>query len=899
MTSITPASVANFACELPPGVLEAAFKTLEPADLQKLNAAFAKADAADKSKSATSRAAKYVSRQDFNSLKKIVNTLRNKMDVVFESMADNKKKLTSMNKVLASHSSIHGSSMHRSPAHEKEFSAMMASDPDSHAKIMSTKTKKSGLMGEIKKKQNKRAKAVPTAGAHTNDEMAKRKIYYRFGCRKIPVTKPSKEIPPKERSAKPKAELALEYAFGFQGNDTHSRQNLLLARDGSKLVYYLAGVCVVHDIDSGRQRFFTGHNEDVTCITMHPKSTLVASGQVDPKGPEMPCIAIWDYNSPEEPVQIIEDSHDWEVLKVQFSPRNNYLYSMGGDDDHTLKIWDMETILAKQSTAKSFEPIAKQAPTSKEELFGFIINPYIDENDTKGGQLLDEFITYGRRSAKYWWVRREGKDDKGRAKFSIRGRQVVLGEFAPPAPKSAMSNKKARSRGGRTKKKTVFSSGGGQELAFHFAEFTKTGVYLLGGHSGTLYVAKDSAVVGKADAHLGEPVGCATLLSDSHEDFLTFGWKGTVKRWKLSGKKLTAVANYTAKIPGLHAHLTAEPVGARATAYDVEKELIYVGTKQNCIVRFDMKKSEEGDMICPPIVTGHEGDIWAVACHPSAPIFITGGHDRCLKVWDSNSNELLDYFEFESPADTIECATFSPDGKMLAVGMSDSKISLFTWEPSFERICDVEIPKKKKSSEVQEVLAVRFNPTGTMLAVCHDDLCAYIYDVKQKPSLSLVRWTKTHMDFTASPTHLRWSEDGTHLATFTRDYEIMHWKLDFENKTVAHELYSEDPDVVKYVGDPLIAGYDVMGCYQNNLGWDGTDLNYVALGAKRGIVASGDDFGTVRIHNYPALDESAHFAYSGHSAFVVGLGFVNDDDKEKYLISVGGGDKAIFKWRIE
>merc|ERR1719495_636519 len=150
------------------------------------------------------------------------------------------------------------------------------------------------------------------------------------------------------------------------------------------------------------------------------------------------------------------------------------------------------------------------------------------------------------------------------------------------------------------------------------------------------------------------------------------------------------------------------------------------------------------------------------------------------------------------------------------------------------------------------------------------------------------------MEHTASPTHIRWTADSKHVATFTRDYEIMHWSLNIEAKSATHDIYSEDPDNIVYVGDPLIAGYDVMGCYQNQQGWDGTDLNYVAMSHDKKLVAGGDDFGTVRIHNYPALDETAHFAYSGHSAFVVGLGFVEGDS---HLITIGGGDMAIFKWK--
>lgn len=893
-TDITATSVAALAGDLAPGVLEAAFKKLDPGALKALNSALVKAKAQDQSKAASLRATKYATKQDFNTLKKVVNVLREKVDLVFENVGKNKKAMNKLQSMVARGSSVRMSSSESFGASQStpgDISAGLANSSDPKGVMTPKSAARSKMAQSMASRRD--AGGVKTAGK--DRATAKRKIYYRFGSRRIPVVKPTNEIGPKEKAAKPAKELALDYAYGYQGNDAHSRQNLLLSHDKRKLIYYIAGVCVVHDLDKGTQRFFTEHNEDVTCVAIHPTKKLVASGQVDPKGPEMPCIALWNYEEPEESLQIIEDAHDWEVLKVQFSPNNNYLYSIGGDDDHTLKIWDLETVLGKQTNDRKIEPVANLAPTSKEELFGICVNPFVDESDTKGGQLLDEFVSFGRRSAKFWWIRSNGKDDKGKPKFNIRGRQVVLGEFAPQSAKPKNS-KKSRNRGPAKKKKTVFSTTGGQEACFHVIEFHSkdTGVYFMGGHSGALYVAKQSSVVGKVDAHLGEPVGDLEVLDNG--DLLSLGLQGTVKRWKLNGKRLDEMMVFKASIPGLHAHVKPVKLQARATAMDVPAGILYVGTKDNRICKLQLDNAKGDEISCPSVVNGHEGAIWGLSCHPSANVFITGGHDRMLMMWDSESNELLDFYVFDDKESKIECCTFSGDGKLLAVGLSNSKIALFTYEPSFELSDTIELPKKKKNSTVQEVIALRFSPDDTMLGACHDDLCAHVLDVVLKPKPTLRLWRGNHMDHTASPTHIRWSKNGDHICTFTRDYEMMFWTVNKENKKCVHEIYSEDPDKVTFVGDPLIAGYDVMGCYQVSQGWDGTDLNYVARSHDEKLVAAGDDFGTVRIHNYPALQEDAHYAYTGHSAFVVGLGFVHDD---KALITVGGGDRAIFKWKVE
>lgn len=42
----------------------------------------------------------------------------------------------------------------------------------------------------------------------------------------------------------------------------------------------MAGVGIVYDSATHTQRFFLGHNDDVTCAAMHPDGKLVATGQV-------------------------------------------------------------------------------------------------------------------------------------------------------------------------------------------------------------------------------------------------------------------------------------------------------------------------------------------------------------------------------------------------------------------------------------------------------------------------------------------------------------------------------------------------------------------------------------------------------------------------------------------
>jgi hypothetical protein len=53
----------------------------------------------------------------------------------------------------------------------------------------------------------------------------------------------------------------------------------------------VAGVCVVHDLRSGSQKFFTKHSREISCIAIHPVENVIATGEM---GGDRPSIYIWN-----------------------------------------------------------------------------------------------------------------------------------------------------------------------------------------------------------------------------------------------------------------------------------------------------------------------------------------------------------------------------------------------------------------------------------------------------------------------------------------------------------------------------------------------------------------------------------------------------------------------------
>ena len=79
---------------------------------------------------------------------------------------------------------------------------------------------------------------------------------------------------------------------------------------------------------------------------------------------------------------------------------------------------------------------------------------------------------------------------------------------------------------------------------------------------------------------------------------------------------------------------------------------------------------------------------------------------------------------------------------------------------------------------------------------------------------------------------------------------------------------------------------------------DGSDINCIERSPDGSVVATGDDFRTVKLFRYPCpVDEAAGQKYSGHSEHVTNVGFSRNQDGQTYLISTGGEDKSIFQWK--
>ncbi|ETO26201.1 hypothetical protein RFI_10939 [Reticulomyxa filosa] len=560
------------------------------------------------------------------------------------------------------------------------------------------------------------------------------------------------------------------------------------------------------------------------------------------------------------------------IRRVQWSPATGYLYVLCSEEQ-TLRVYDTSGLGPNKKATKQAQTVLLDHPTTRQIIHGLIINP-------KPSECVDEVIFF--------------------CDGFIYVSKIILGK-----------NKKLegqRLRGVTTKTK---------EKAFISGAYLPDGSWVIGGASGTLYFGSDNKVTKELKQVHKKPI-TSIVINSKADTIYTASTDETIKALDISGKDKWQTKNI---------HIDGSDFKSQPSAIDIDENsgYIFIGTKTNQIAKFDIK-TQKTDMV----IDGHDGQIWGVVAHPTDRTFITAGWDKAVKIWDPAIHHCTGTYEFsdkDTPEDHINkknnnnsssnnnesdekttspkassspsaekwqlqnCA-ISGDGKWIAVGTTSSTLAILSY-PKLELKATHFIPLANVNNALEGIEFLKWSPNNEYLAVAHGDAHCYIINVNvgDDENITLKQWKG--LNHRAAPSHLQWSTDGTIVKCLTRDYEVVHWLLDFSKKTAEFSTKIPDPDKVQWHGDPLVAGWDVQGLYQR--GWDGTDLNATSLTSDSRLIASGDDFGTVRLHNYPAIDSEACRAYNGHAEFVVGVDFLNDDS---YLLSVGGADMSIFQWKV-
>ncbi len=281
----------------------------------------------------------------------------------------------------------------------------------------------------------------------------------------------------------------------------------------------------------------------------------------------------------------------------------------------------------------------------------------------------------------------------------------------------------------------------------------------------------------------------------------------------------------------------------------------------------------------------HIGELWGLAVHPSQALAASAGDDGTVRVWELATHKQRSLTKLDS---LVRAIAYSPDGKHLAVGLGGRLGGKEDGPQGQIHVLNattlaVEFTGQAGKEWIQDL---KFSPDGSKLAVANHDNKVYIFDVAGgyalKATCSGHSSYITHIDFTA---------DSKFLQTNCGAYELLFWNA---------ETGAQDPSGATNLRDAewstwtCVLGWPVQGIWPAFA--DGTDINSVDRSRSGALLATADDFGKVKLFNYPVSEKGAQSrAFDGHSSHVTNVRFM---PSETYVLTVGGNDRCVFQWQL-
>lgn len=698
------------------------------------------------------------------------------------------------------------------------------------------KEKKKNNASSKKKKHEKSAKKNAKKAADDKKTRVKhqKSDFYHVLGKKIYVDVPEPFKFGTKHKEPPAVKLNLDYAYGYNGN---IRRNLVEGADG-EVCYVLAGAAVsVNPSDFSQQRFFTGHNEDVTCIAKNPVHNIIATGQRDPKGEGTPFVCIWDCSPGEKSMPErgrLVDFFYRSVTTVGFTHDGKYCFAVGLDDSQTGGLFNVEKILSNTGKVIEMKKPVVSKGVSKDEVFG----------QSHAAELIDDkynWVTFGAKIVK-WWTWGPGDD-------------AMTGKVLGSLNETKITQK-----------------------SYNCATFTPEGDVLVGCPTGHVYHFNRHS---KALSHFFDTGKAAinSIIPLAEEGlYHAIDSKGTCYTYNYNetgAKKTEHKLEKTVKVKVSGKVLTASQVG----------DSTYIGTTNGSL---SVSCLTEDEPEAKELMSGWTKEIWGLAAHPTKKWIAVGADDKILRIWDYEAKTCILKHKAKSG---IRTADFSRDGKLLILGAINGSVIIMDVEEDSDDFGS-SIYDKKICDE--EVSAVTFAKDGEHAIIGSWDQTLRIIEKKKDTWKLNKKKLKGH---TSSITHVCLSEDGKFARSCSKDVETLFWDVDSGKRLdyIENNIVWDRWNCV--LGWPVQGLYydaedatDVNCCEISG----GNEIDD-EKGMK--VVASGDDTGHVTIFKYPILEQKPKYVdqYLVHSAHVTNVRFSEDD---AYLFSIGGGDLACFQWGV-
>lgn len=634
-------------------------------------------------------------------------------------------------------------------------------------------------------------------------------------------------------------ELDLEWVFGYRGFDSRSNCHFISSSSASQcIVYPAASLGVVISSNGNSQRYFRGHTDDIlSLVTFQDQSScFVATGQVG-----IGNILVWDPFSLTTLATI--KTNQKSIYLLAFSLDGKYIASVAEDKTIAITNWRSQTVLVHSK--------GETAITSH-----CIMLPSTDSNL--------QLITCGDKFIKFW---------------SLNGRNLTSSKISTSTCK-------------------------GCSVQMFYVALHVQGKLLVGADDGYIYCSSNTKSLetriwnGKVvdDKKIGSKSVLSMFYVENKNVVIAGTKDGRIVFWSCSSlgssNKLDNVGEiYIDKI-GIDS-ISAKQIQS-VSAVSSGDVLRVLATTRGCdILEISVDLAKNCDVVSRKVVMrGHYHDeLWGLAVHPFLPEFCTVGDDMTIRFYSIRQREKVSIYPLGVMS---RCCSYSPDGKFIALGCggrvgrgkeaSGGLVRIYSNGRNEEFVKLVERRDAK-----QWTSDIKFSNDGKTLVVSSHDCKIYIYEVLLDATVKSMNLKFVFSKHNAVVTHIDLSMDNRFLMSNCAAYELLFSDI-VTGKQITHASELRD---VKWATWTCPLGWASQGVFQ--AGMDGSDINAVDRSHSGHLIATGDDFGKVRLFRYPCVKDSSEFLeYRGHSSHVMNVRWSLGDE---YLISCGGNDKCVMLWK--
>jgi len=668
-----------------------------------------------------------------------------------------------------------------------------------------------------------------------------------FGRARNLVYPPTGWCPTPADTRLPEQQLRREYVYGYNGA---CRASIHFISE-IECVFPVASLVVVQSLgDDNSQRFFEGHDNDVTCLHWNEKRRICCSGQADPKGVGGPFICVW---TPEHISETICELHYHEksVAAVAFSADGQIIVSFGADDAHTLCVWrDFAHWDGLSGPHPSLGPTSggqdvsstrqHRAPlyhvsSGRQLTRSLIVGPSTATPRT------ETFYTFGERHFKCWTLML-GKE------IEIKDRRGIFGKAAVPRNPTC--------------------------IAF----LTDEGKALMSGDNGHVYTLTGSAVMQDkriVPPHSPVPLGCIAALPGGR--WVAGSGDGTIYIGSSDPLPRVEERFSIAEVAGSEGQLFCTTATARLASIAVRGTMALFGTSNHALVLVDLERRETLRVL----QVSHAEEAWAMDFHPSLAILATASVAKDVRFWNVAERRPA-VGKILRASQRVWSLAFAPDGGLLALG-GDGGIEVHAF-PSLQPVF-----KQIVSQSGERFSDLRFSDDGTLLGAACWDQMVYLLRVFSSPVG--VRLHRVLSGNTSSPVCLIFSASGEYVMSNSKDTQILFWRTSDGDRQKATSAFRDTRWQNPWT---CILGWQVVGAW-GDPEYSSCALNSICQSSppNEGYMALGDDFGKVKLLRFPnPFPNPPCYTYCGHASFVTKVKF----SRANVLVSLGGDDHSISQW---